>query len=274
MNITEIIKNAFIFPSKNLETLSIFAILTLLSGAFTFEGIVTFIFGIVDISNFVIGAVYIIISFIIGLVVQRISLDCIKSGIELQDKFPEFNWWESLRTGFNKIIISAFYIIVPALIIIFIALITNVIGGVLSIGEMIYLQIPSIIMGNSEAAAQAISNASLPLFISLAITISAGLIIYLIFIFFQAMSEARYAHTGSLKKALNIYRSAKDLKRIGFGKVVLLSVLIYLIFIVIEIALTLIFNQFTVLSILTIVITPYIALFAQRALGLLYSDIV
>ena len=72
MNVTEIIKNAFVFPLKNLETLSIFAILALLSGAFLVQGIVTCIFGIVDIWNLLIGSIYIIISVIIGLITRLI----------------------------------------------------------------------------------------------------------------------------------------------------------------------------------------------------------
>jgi hypothetical protein len=273
MDITEIIKNAFLFPSRNLETLSIYAILSLLSGAFAVEGIVTCIFGIVDIGNLVIGIIYIIIAIIIGLITRRISIDCIKSGIDLEEKLPDFNWWQSFGTGFNKVIITIFYFLVPALIVVFIGFITNIYGCILYLGQEIVLQAPNIIIGNS-AAADAITLASLPLLISLAVTISAALIIFLIFSFFQAMAEARLAHNGRLRDALNIYGAAKDLTRIGVGKVILLSVLIYVIVVIIEIVLTVIFDHLLVLSILTIVITPYLALFSQRSLGLLYSDIV
>ena len=88
------------------------------------------------------------------------------------------------------------------------------------------------------------------------------------------MAEARLAHTGSLLKALNFISAAKDLKMIGLGKVILLSILVLVIVSVIEMVLTFIFDHLVVLSILNIVITPYIALFGQSALGFLYSDIV
>ena len=88
------------------------------------------------------------------------------------------------------------------------------------------------------------------------------------------MGEARLAHTGSLKSALNVHRSAKDISSIGVGRVFLLSVVIFVLFTIMEGILTFIFSHLLVLSILTIVITPYFTLFAQRALGLLYSDIV
>ena len=274
MDITEIIKNAFVFPSKNLETLSIYAILSLLSGAFAVEGVITFIFGIIDIGNFLIGAIYIIIAIIIGLITRRISIQCIKSGIDLEEKLPDFNWWQSFGTGFSKIVITIFYFIVPALIVVFIGLITNIYGNIIYFCQELVSQAPKIIMGGSAVATDAINSASFPLLASLAITISLGLIIFLIFSFFQAMGEARLAHTGSLKAALNIYRAAKDISRIGVGKVIILSVLIYVIVLIIEIFLTLIFDHLIVLSILTIITTPYLALFGQRCLGLLYSDIV
>lgn len=61
---------------------------------------------------------------------------------------------------------------------------------------------------------------------------------------------------------------------IGIGKVIVLSILILVIISVIQGILTLVFDHLVVLSILNIVITPYIALFGQSALGFLYSDIV
>lgn len=273
MDITEIIKRAFIFPSKNLEILSIYAILSILALAFAFQGVVTFIFGIIDVWNFLIGGVYIIIAIIIGIITRRISVQCVKSGIELQDKIPDFQWWGNWGTGLKKIVITIFYFIVPALIVVFLALITNVYGNIINIGQAIVSQVGPVIMGNTTVA-DAITNASIPLFISLAFTLAVGLIIFLVFTFFQVIAEARLAHTGSLKKALNIYSAAKDLKMIGIGKVILLSILILVIVSFIEMVLAFIFDHLVVLSILNIVITPYIALFGQSAIGFLYSDIV
>jgi hypothetical protein len=272
MNITEILKNAFIFPSKNLETLSVYAILSLLSVAFIFEGIVTGILGIIDITNLVVGIVYIVIGIIFWLTTRRISIQCIKTGIDLEE-MPDFNWLQSFGTGFSKVIITIYYFIIPAIIVVGIALFTNLIGGAMTLGQVIYAQAPALIMG-STTASDAIYNAAFHIILSLAITISLGLIIFLVFSFFQAMGEARLAHTGSLKNALNIVGAARDIKRIGVVRLFILSALIFVIVVIIETILAIIFDHLLVLSILTIVTTPYIALFGQRALGLLYSDIV
>ena len=184
MDITEIIKDAFLFPSKNLETLSIYAILSILSGAFIIEGIVTCILGILDIGNLLIGIICIIIAIIIGLITRRISIQCIKSGIELEEKLPDFDWWKSFGTGFNKVIITIFYFIVPALIVVFVGFITNIYGNIIALGQEIISQAPYILIGNSAVATDAISQSSFHLLISLAITISTALIIFLIFSFF------------------------------------------------------------------------------------------
>ncbi len=273
MDITEIIKRAIVFPSKNLEILSIYAILSVLGGAFAVQGVITFLFGIIDITNFVIGAIYIAIAIIIGIITRSISVQCVKSGIELQDKIPDFKWWGNWGAGLKKIVIMIFYFIVPALIVVFIGLVTNVYGNLINIGQALTLQISPVLMGN-VGVTDAINNAAFPLFVSLAFTLVAGLLIFLVFTFFQVMAEARLAHTGSLLKALNFISAAKDLKMIGLGKVILLSILVLVIVSVIELVLTFIFDHLVVLSILNIVITPYIALFGQSALGFLYSDIV
>lgn len=274
MDIPEIIKSAFIFPSKNLETLSIYAILSLLAGAFAFEGVITFIFGIVDVGYFLVGAVYVIISLIIGLITRSISIQCVKSGINLEEKLPDFKWWGSFRAGFNKIIITIVYFTLPAIIVVFVGLILNVFGNLIDFGDTIVFQVSNLLMGNSVAVEDVIFQSFFQVYLSLAITLASALIIFLIFSFFQAMAEARYAHTDSLKEALNIFKSVRDLKMIGVGKVIILSAIIFVIVLCIQAVLTFIFDHLVVLSILNIVITPYLALFGQRALGLLYSDII
>lgn len=273
MNLTEIIKDAFIFPSQNLETLAIFSILSILSGAFAFEGIITFIFGIIDFTNFIFGGIYITIAIIIGFIITRISMQCIKSGINLEEKLPDFKWWGSLSIGFKKVVITIYYYLIPILIVIFVGIITDIFGSVLNIVQTITIQIP-LAFTRDPAVVDAISHSSLPLFASLAIIVTVAFIILLIFSFFQHMAEARLANTGNLKEALNIIGAARDITRIGVGKLIILSVLIFVIVICVESVLTLIFDQLIILSILNIVITPYLTLFAQRALGLLYSDIV
>ena len=88
------------------------------------------------------------------------------------------------------------------------------------------------------------------------------------------MAEARLANTGSIREALNIFEAAKDITRIGLGKAILLLLAVVLIIAVIEIILLMALSYFPfLLSIIYIIMTPYLVLVTQRALGLLYSDI-
>ncbi len=87
------------------------------------------------------------------------------------------------------------------------------------------------------------------------------------------MAEARLANTGSLSEALNVFEAAKDIRRIGIGKVIILVLLVIIIVAVIEMIFSALFSIIPILSILSIIIAPYLAFFAQRAVGLLYSDI-
>ena len=105
--------------------------------------------------------------------------------------------------------------------------------------------------------------------VSLAVTITVALVVFLIFSFLQTMAQARLANTDSLSEALNVFEAAKDIKRIGIGKVIIVILLIIVIVAVIEMAL----SAIPFLSILSVIISPYLAFFTQRAVGLLYSDI-
>ena len=130
-------------------------------------------------------------------------------------------------------------------------------------------------MGDSiDIAVSAISLALTNLLNSLAITITVASIVFLIFSILQLMAEARLANTGSLREALNIFEAAKDITRIGVGKVILLLIAVVAVIAIIELILiiALAFYPF-LLSVLYIILTPYMVLVSQRALGLLYSDI-
>ena len=87
------------------------------------------------------------------------------------------------------------------------------------------------------------------------------------------MGQARLANTGSLAEALNIIEAAKDLTRIGLGKVIAVVLLVIIIVAIINAILGYIFGRIPLLSIISIVIAPYLTFFTLRAYGLLYSDI-
>ena len=270
MDVIEIIKDAFVFPSKNIKILLIYVVLALLAGAFSVGGTLVYILGFISPECFMWGGIAFIVSLVIGWLLSGYLISVVKSGIDLDDEVPEFEWWKNFNTGFDNFIVSIVYFIIPAFIVLVVGFLTNVFGNILVVAQGIVLQTANVYTGSSniflsDALSQAIAN----LIVSLAVTITVALVVFLIFSFLQTMAQARLANTGSLSEALNVFEAAKDIKRIGIGKVIIVILLIIVIVAVIEMAL----SAIPFLSILSVIISPYLAFFTQRAVGLLYSDI-
>ena len=276
MNITEIIKDAFLFPSKNTGRFAIYLLLSVLMVGFALGGAFTYAFGFIDAENYLTGGIYLIISMLVGFIISGYHIKVIKSGTELDDNVPVFELYENFMTGFDNFIVSLAYFIIPALIVLLIAFDTNLFGNAIEVVKEVVLQIFNVyIMDSSiEIALTAISLVLTDFLNSLAITITVALVVFLIFSIIQLMAEARLANTGSLREALNIFEAVKDIFRIGVGKVIILLLAVVVIIAIIEIILmiALTFYPF-LLSVICIILTPYMVLVSQRALGLLYSDI-
>lgn len=276
MNITEIIKDAFLFPSKNMERFAVYLVLSVLMTVFILGGTLVYPWGFFNVDNYAIGGIYLVIALVIGFFISGYHLKVIKSGIELDDEVPVFELGENFLGGFEITIISVFYFIIQAFIIAVAVLATNVFGNAIATVQEIRLQIFNVffMVNSADIAVDAISNAVFNFIISLAITIAVALIVFLIFSILQSASQARLANTDSLKDALDIFEALKDIKRIGIVKVLLLVLLVLVIIAVMGVIFIILFNYLPlVVSVIYILLVPYIALAIQRLIGLAYSDI-
>lgn len=277
MEILDIIKESFIFPSKNLEKLAIYIVLMFVMGLLIGGGLVL---AVLSIDNEMILAVVGFILFIIGIILSFIiagyQLGILKSGIDQADEAPSFDWKNDLINGIKVLVVNIVYFIIPTIIVAIIGLIVDVPGNIANVAqEAAFTPANATAMANSTGVAtQAISDAAMSgLLTSLAITGIIALIVFIIFAFLATMGESRLANTGSLGEALNIPEAYRDLTRIGVGKVIAVILLTVIVVAVIEAILGYIYGQIPQLSILSIIVTPYFAFFTQRATGLLYSDI-
>ena len=276
MNITEIIKDAFLFPSKNMERFAVYLVLSVLMTVFILGGTLVYPWGFFNVDNYAIGGIYLVIALVIGFFISGYHLKVIKSGIELDDEVPVFELGENFLGGFEITIISVFYFIIQAFIIAVAVLATNVFGNAIATVQQIRLQIFNVffMVNSADIAVDAISNAVFNFIISLAITIAVALIVFLIFSILQSASQARLANTDSLKYALDIFEALKDIKRIGIVKVLLLVLLVLVIIAVMATIFIILFNYLPLaVSVIYIILVPYIALAIQRLIGLAYSDI-
>ncbi|MBE6500332.1 MAG: DUF4013 domain-containing protein [Methanobrevibacter thaueri] len=270
MNVKEIIKDAFVFPSKDIKVLLIYIVLTIIAGALTFGGAIFYVIGLFNPESTLIAGFAFIAVMLIGWVTSGYLISVIKSGIDRDDKVPKFNWWENFMTGFDNFVVTIVYFLIPAFIVAVVGYATNIYGNLIVVVQGLFVQIMNVMMGVSttvsiEPLAPAIAN----LVTSIAITATVAIIVFIIFAFLETMAEARLANTGSLSEALNVFEAARDIRRIGIGKVIIVMLIIVIIIAIINMILSII----PLLSILSIIISPYLIFFAQRAIGLLYSDI-
>lgn len=276
MEIMDIIKEAFIFPSQNLEKLAIYIVLTFILGILILGGVVTGVFGVTnDTIYFIFTAILAILALALTFIISGYQISLIKSGINMEDDAPSFDWLNDLVAGIKMLIVSIVYFIIPAIIVAIIALITNIPGQFMEIAKQAAL---------SPANATAVANGSAPivtisdaaaasLATSIAITAIIGFVLFIIFAFLNTMGNARLANTGSLAEAVNVVEAFKDITRIGTGKVIAIILLSVIIVLVINAILGYIYGQISQLTILSVIVTPYLMFFTQRVTGLLYSDI-
>ena len=275
MEITDIIKEAFIFPSTDLAKLAIYIALSFVSVLLSILGLVLFALGLVDNGVYaVIGAVLFIAGLIVGFILSGYLMSILKSGIDGDENVPEFKWKENLITGIKYLIVNIVYFIIPAIIVLIVGWITNLYG----LSASVFTKMMTASMNAPANATVAITDvipqstfASLGT--AMLITGVVALLLFLIFLFIETMGQSRLANTDSLGDALNVVEAFKDIGRIGWGKVIAVVVLIFIIIAAINAIISGLNYYITGISIISIVVSPYLIFFASRATGLLYSDI-
>ena len=276
MEIMDIIKEAFIFPSEDIGKLAIYIVLTIVTGFLAVGGIVSTALGFLDTSAYaVVGIILFIIALIIGFIISGYQISLIKSGINQSDA-PEFEWKKNIIDGIYCLIISIVYFIIPAIVVMIVGWITNVPGNFQAVvQDAVMSSVNATAAANTTVPAVSTVSSALMgnLITSLAITGVVAFILFIIFAFIHTMAQSRLANTGSLGEALNIPESFKDIGRIGWGKVIAVILLVVIIVVVINAIISFIANYVPAIGIVSMIVTPYLIFFAYRAMGLLYSDI-
>ena len=273
MDIIEIIKDSFVFPSTDIKTLLIYVVLSVVAAAFCIFGTIMYAMGIAVPELFMWGGIAIVISLLIGWVLSGYLITVIKSGIEMDENVPQFVWWDNFITGFDSFIVAIVYFLIPAFIVVVVGYLSHIFENLAIIAHEISSQAWLTYLGSTIVITDALSHALVNLLIGLTFTLTVAVVVFVIFSFIQCMAEARLANTGSLGEALNVFEAAKDIKRIGILKAVAVIILVIIIVGIVGAVLSAITNLVPILSILSVFVTPYMAIFAQRAVGLLYSDI-
>ncbi|WP_405275651.1 DUF4013 domain-containing protein [Methanobrevibacter sp.] len=275
MEIIDIIKESFVYPSNDLAKLAIYIAFTFVSTILVFLGILLLGMGLTQSAIYaVIGIILFIGAIVVAFILSGYLISIVKSGINHDENLPEFQWKENLITGVKYLVVNIVYFIIPAIIVLIVGGITNLFG--LSADVFSKIATSSV---NASANTTAVASNIVPqstmmsLWTAIAITGIVAAILFLIFLFIETMAESRLANTDSLGDALNIPEAFKDIGRIGWGKVIAVVFLIFIIIAIINSVISGLNYYIPGISIISIVVTPYLTFFASRATGLLYSDI-
>ena len=275
METMEIIKEAMKYPSNDLAKLAVYIALAIVAALLASFGFVFLSIGLASNSLWIfMGIILMAAGLVVGFIIMGYQVSVIRSGIEHDEKAPEFNWKANLITGIKYLVLTIVYFIIPAIIVLIVAWATNLFG-------MAYAMMANIMAASMAAPANTtiligdVVPQSLLVGFGTALMINGliALILFLIFAFLQTMGQSRLAKTDDLRQSLNIPEAFRDIGRIGYGKVFAVVILIFVIIMVINLILIGLSNAVNGIAILSIVVTPYLMFFASRATGLLYSDI-
>ena len=275
MEIMEIIKEAMVFPSKDIVKLAVYialSVVSLLLGAF---GIIYLAIGVASQSFWIIiGLIAFIAALILGFITTGYIVSIIRSGIEHEESAPQFMWKENLVTGIKFVVLNIVYFIIPAIVVLILGWVTNLFGmASIMFTRMMYASMAAPANATVTIADVVPQSMIISFGNSLIIVGIVAFILFVIFGFLETMGQCRLAKTDSLGYAVNIPEAFRDIGRIGFGKVIGLTVLIFVIILVINCIISGLNAYIAGFSILSIIVTPYLSFFAARASGLLYSDI-
>ncbi|WP_288267425.1 DUF4013 domain-containing protein [uncultured Methanobrevibacter sp.] len=275
MEIIDIIKDSFMFPANNLTALAIYIAITFVIGILAGIGAAVGALAANSGAFVIVAAIMFILALVVSFVLAGYEVDIVKTGIDLEDVAPSIDFKNDLVRGIKAIIVAIVYFIIPAIITLIVAFLTNVPGNVVNVmgyvnqtvansngtvvANTVLEMVPKDVMGNLVG--------------SLSITLLIALVLFIIFSFFHYMANARLANTDSLGEALNIPEAFRDLSRIGYGKVIATVILMVIIVSAITGILSFVYGKIPMLSILNIIVTPFLMFALNRANGLLYSDI-
>lgn len=236
MELTDLIMESLIYPTRNVKALLVYIFLSIILGIIAvatgvsaaFIGKSTFDAGII------LSIVGLIIIIILMLLINGYSLDIIKIAIRHGDDAPEIDFARQITNGAKYFVTSIVYMIIPIIII--------------AILSMIFAR-----------------------WIVLVLAVILGII----FTFALAMAECRLAQTEELSYALDIKGALDDIVAIGPTKVVISIVAILLVYLAISIIATGIFSLLgseMLTSIVSFIVGVYLIFYSNRAFGLLYSE--
>ena len=266
MNLREIIIDAIKYPISDTRKFLIFcALITLMS--------LSTILPSYGFNNDTVSIILSIMTLIITFIVLGYSVEVIKGGTEGDDTLPDFDYVKQFIIGIKAFILDIIYFIIPAIIVIIFASAT---GLFTSFTEIVYASIDAIADGASDFTMimAAIPHSTMATFTNaLTITLIVAIILFVLFSLMAVTGLVRFAKSGSGTEGLRFKEILKDMSRIGFVKIIVTLIVIYIIAFALVVVIGLIGLIPDIGVFIGIIVgVPFIILFIYRAIGLLYAD--
>ena len=265
----DLFKEALAYPTKDYKALLIFGAIFLVANLATVLGS----WGI-ELNAAVLGILG-IISIILFFVTEGYILSVIKESINLNDEIPALSIMENFIDGLKLLIVEIVYYIIPTIIVLIVGWISGTYSAVSKIVEFVGNDLANTTVNATTLANTVPQEYWAALFTGLAITALVAMILYIIFGLLLEIAMCRLAKYDSIGEAIKFGEVIGDIKEIGLGRYIGWYILLLIIAIVLGFVLGIITAiPFIGVLIAFLVGAPFIALFAARALGSLYSDAV
>ena len=256
MEFSNLFKDSLKYPTKNLQILVIFGIIVI------FANLKSIYDAFGGTQNQYLIAIFGIISLILGFIVSGYILSIIKNTIEGSDIVPQFQWKDNFIMGIKYLILNIIYAIIPAIIILLVLFATGSFSSMASLVS--YSQ-----MGNT-AMVNAVAQNMAP---SILITSVVAIILFIIFGILCTIAECRLAISGSISDGLKVKEIINDLSNIGWGNFIVWAIISIIILFVISIIYSVVaFIPIIGFLISLLLISPFMAMFTARAMGLMYAS--
>ena len=266
MNLREIIIDAIKYPISDTRKFLIFCALVIIMSLST----ILPSYGLKDGTwALILSLVTIIVLF----VVFGYLIEVVKGGIEGKDTLPDFDYVKQFVIGVKGMILEIIYFIIPAVIVIIIAYAT---GLVSSFTEIVYVGIDAAANGTSNVTTiiSAVPKTTMNTFTNaFSVTLTAAIILFIIFSLISFTGLIRFAKYGSGTEGLRFMEILKDMSNVGHVKIIVTLIVLYISTLAFFMVLGLIgLIPYIGVFIAIFVGMPFILLFLNRAVGLLYAD--
>lgn len=274
MNINEIIKDALKYPLTDWKKILILGIIIVVSG----------IYGLISssgITNYILAIISIFIGAIAGFFINGYLFNILKTSLDGDNILPEFNAWKNILVdGVKVFIIFLIYIILPPLIVFFILLLFS--GDFISSGLSLSEIIGGLVVNPLSLIATGIlEGIEILLIISFNFLNQYMVIVLLEFILILPLflvGIANMAYEGEFKDAFRLSEIIDIIKDIGWINLIkwyITTGLIFSIFIILGILISIFLNSNGSINIISflfgLILLPYSQMFYVRALALYYK---